>query len=255
MNILVNHTTLAQKKAKSNSSEHFTTDNPAISFGKSIKFLPKKEFMLKAKGADYIDSPWDILSTKISKHVYTDEASVCNAGGVAGAILGLKEKVLESLFYHINPCLSDFLKDKDKFIKMVDDFKLQHGNLDGVMTGGFIESSKNHSIKVFKELYNIFEGAKAKLSIIWGQCGDRETHVAYNATEDIWYICCENNYSHKNVIEAADDINRTYNFIHILDGDEVYIGDKKIDKSKLNQISLDDMKKKIEDIVYNRQAA
>jgi|GEM_PF-5867207 len=203
----------------------------APSFSSKINFVTKKELLERFKKNE-IGAPWTVEQTVIGEEeAFSRGASICQIGGLTNT--------KKMMFFHINSCMSDFLPLEDLFIRQTGAVETGEAGVNGLMGGGM---PKNLSIRMFKKIYNTMRSrAKDNLSVIWGQCDNRKTHVGYNLKEDTWYINCENTSFDKDAISSVEDINKTYSLIHICDKDEVYLNGKKIDKSELNQCSFEEI--------------
>lgn len=213
----------------------------APSFTSKIKFVPKEEYNKHINPKYYIGNPWKVDQTIIGTEGNSDDSGPCQIGGINNS-----DKML---FYHFNSCMSDFMPQEDLLKSKLDEIKPDERGIRGLMSGGIFAKYTEFSIRMLKKIYPIFkEKVGQNLSIIWGQCENRCTNAGYNVKEDTWYINSENNGLDQDALFSVDDLNKTYSFIHIADGDEVYINGKHIDKSEIKQTSYEEIEAKIAQI-------
>lgn len=216
-----------------NSISHFCP-----SFGSKIKFVTKEEYNKHINPKYYISAPWRAKQTIVGEEGNSDDSGPCQIGGINNSS--------KMLFYHFNSCMADFIADEDSFIGMTQEIESDDRGINGLMSGGIMAKYTDFSIRMFKKIYPILKGKVGKnLSIIWGQCGNRCTNAGYDIKEDTWYINSENSGLDKDALFSVDDLNNTYSFIHIADGDEVYINGEHIDKSKIRQTSYEEIEAKL----------
>lgn len=210
------------------------------SFSSTIKFVSKEELKRHESGEN-IQFPWSAKKTVLGEAAYTYKAGPCQVGGINN-----RKKMI---FFHINPEIFDFNDSKDNFIDLTRKIKSNNNDVQGLITAGMLSKYNNYSIRMFKKIYEILkEVTGANLSIIWGQSQNRSTNASYNVKEDTWYINLENSSLDKDALFSVDDLNKTYSFIHIADGDEVYINGKHIDKSEIKQTSYEEIEAKFTEL-------
>jgi len=185
-----------------------------ISFTSRIKFIPLYEFdnLIDSKKFTFVRMNGRPIQ---GENVGTKALATCIGGGIYN-----NRGVM--VFHYSDECKYN----KHYFLEGINKLK-SADKLRGIIVGGY----KEISITTFNFFKNLFDELKIKPTIIYGQQNSTNfeiTDIAYSTKEDTWFLNSSNVLYRKNKINSPLDLPDYFSFIHIADGDQLFINDKKL---------------------------
>ena len=159
-----------------------------------------------------IECPWEDIKT--GKKIYTESVSPCISGGSGTSICNG-----EGFIFHF---LLPGKKSLDNIYKNIIKVKQLDNKPRFFITGG--HKNDPTSKRSFSALIERIKEFKERTSIIWGQKDSGTNNINYSSIDDTWTIFHEGTH-----IKKFEDLKNAFEKIYIADGDELWIGDTKID--------------------------
>lgn len=184
-----------------------------VSFCSKYKFISTGEFTHRFDcdtEAVKVDSCETAETTaKSGKNIYTVGAGPCTVYGI-----GINKNSTRSALGH-------YAGTPGKIVNVLPE--LEKGRRKGFIIGGRRSSPDEY----FKETEAKYRENKVQTTIFWGQDACHCSDVCYVPKEDAVYISTTSNCDDK-YVDGVEYLKRAFQIIKIANGDEVYIGDSKI---------------------------
>lgn len=207
-----------------------------IHFSSRIQIVSKEDMLAlekKTPSERHINSPWT-YKQRLSAVVdgFSSKASVCNMGGV--------QDRGELNMYHLIPA-EIFNPWKDAAAALEEDFKRLKNpeQARGLIVGGQDISNTSRNLK--DVLIGLYQRWGIPFSLLWGQTPGSDCQAHYAVDTDTWTIELNVRTPRQNVllpgVSVSDlpSLHASLEEIRIEDGDQLYIGDKKIASQSANK--------------------
>lgn len=228
--------------------------NTGISFASKIKFVSHADFQTRTASEtrdwtnpDYIGDPYNQVI--IGSKGLTEDIVCCKAGGITN------QPARDVAFFHFKPNATnnfDF-NAKPMLTEAIDKLRESKTPLNGFLIGGksklVTDASRDNGQKLGTKIQQMFDNLKIPFSAFINQrAPGSNTNVFYSSAEDTWYVDCQANDKHPALglrfirqddeqkapqIQSAEDIKNSFEYIQLSELDQVFIGNREIDKLQL----------------------
>jgi hypothetical protein len=229
----------------------------AIRFSSKLKFVSTETFdklplaELKAKG-QYLGAPYAVHNHLSGTTAgYTDNIFICNS-------VGLCNPKHMSLFHHypaVRPGKHDPEIASNTALNEAKSLREENPDVRALQLGG--EKSHEMSAVYGAMQYDKFQKAHIPTSLFWGHNNETmsTTRLCYDTQQDTWFINTQHHTPeavdgeivlYQEDVLSPETLKNVFSVIQVDPGDQLYLGDREVSGTEVNQCSEPSVRKWID---------